>query len=94
MPRTYLHDSVRRQPVQVTPAVESRTIPANAELHSVREAAAILTQQYKEGFTESSLRESLKRNTAVFGWHYTKVGKHYKLYLDAIRESVSRGEWR
>lgn len=68
-------------------------IPSDARLYDFKEASELLSQQFgKNGFTVTSLRKTLNKR-GIPGWHYVMVGGYFKLYLEAIKQSVVKGEW-
>lgn len=87
-PRTYLADKVT--PIRVAPPREQgdRTIPTDAPLLSIKAASEALTAQYGDGFSTKTLRRYVDNGEWSRGWHYVRVGRKTKIYLEAVREWV------
>jgi hypothetical protein len=64
---------------------DERTIPPDAQLHTIAQASAILTEQFQDGYSVSSIRLRIKCDWR-FGWHYTKTGGRYKIYVKAVQD--------
>jgi hypothetical protein len=84
MRRSFLPEKSTRQ-VAVPIEVDDRTIPPDAQLHTIAQASAILTAQFQDGYSTSSIRLRIKLDWR-FGWHYTKTGGRYKIYVKAVQD--------
>jgi hypothetical protein len=82
---TFLTDSGRKRRRDVV-RFEKRQIPNDARLHNLREASQILTEQYQSGYSIGSIRRYIRIGAWNYGWHYTKTGNRYKIYIPAIQE--------
>jgi hypothetical protein len=83
--RSFLPDTAPQLAVVADIRPDTRTIPTDAKLHTIAQAAAILTEQFQDGYSQASIRNRIDREWR-FGWHYTKTGSRYKIYLEAVRD--------
>ena len=84
-----LYDS--KKPLVPVPSKQSdRSIPIDAKLLDLDVAAMQLTDLYGRGYSAASLRRLCKKEW-VDGWHYTRRGTLYKIYLPAVQEWAVKG---
>jgi hypothetical protein len=84
--RSFLPNSRPRFAV-IDQTPDDRAIPPDAQLHTIAKASAILTDQFQDGYSPASIRARIKRGREWrFGWHYTKTGNRYKIYIPAVQD--------